>query len=67
MERYLRVNLLGPGPRLMKKKNLPCRDITKIEKHWSRASGGLPQRLLYACIMWCWYTGRQVVRGKTTY
>ena len=29
MERYLRVNLLGPGPRLMKNK------ITKVEKHCS--------------------------------
>jgi len=33
MERYLRVNLLGPGPRLMKK-NLPGRGLTKVEKHW---------------------------------
>jgi len=32
MERYLRVNLLGPGPRLMKKKNLPGRGHTKAEK-----------------------------------
>ena len=32
MERYLRVNLLGPGPRLMKK-NLPGRGLTKVEKH----------------------------------
>jgi len=31
MERYLRVNLLGPDPRLMKK-NLPCRGLTKVEK-----------------------------------
>ena len=35
MERYLRVNLLGPGPRLMKK-NLPGRGLTKVEKHWCR-------------------------------
>jgi len=35
MERYLQVNLLGPGPRLMKK-NLPGRGLTKIEKHWVR-------------------------------
>ena len=33
LERYLRVNLLGPGPRL-KKNNLPGRCLTKIEKHW---------------------------------
>jgi len=37
LESYLRVNLLGPGPRRMKKKNLPGRDITKVEKHWSLA------------------------------
>jgi len=35
MERYLRVNLLGRGPRLIKKKkNLPGRGLTKVEKHW---------------------------------
>jgi hypothetical protein len=36
MERYLRVNLLGPGPRVIKKKkkkNLPGRGLTKVEKH----------------------------------
>jgi len=33
MERYLRVNLLGPGPCLIKKKNLPGRGLTKVEKH----------------------------------
>jgi len=32
MERYLRVNLLGPGPRL-RKKNLRDRGLTKVEKH----------------------------------
>jgi len=32
MERYLRVNLLGPGPRLMKKKYLPGRGLTKVKK-----------------------------------
>jgi hypothetical protein len=25
--------LLGPGPRLKKKKNLPGRGLTKVEKH----------------------------------
>jgi len=34
-ERYLRVNLSGPGARLIKKK-LPGRGLTKVEKHWSR-------------------------------
>ena len=33
LERYLRVNLLGPGPRLMKN-NLPVRGLRKVEKHW---------------------------------
>jgi len=33
LEKYLRVNLLGPGPRLIKKKNLPGRGLTKVEKH----------------------------------
>ena len=32
LERYLRVNLLGPGPRLMKKEFTPC-GLTKVEKH----------------------------------
>jgi len=31
--KVLRVNLLGPGPRLMKK-NLPGRGLTKVQKHW---------------------------------
>ena len=39
LERYLRVNLLGPGPRLIKK-NLPGRGLTKFEKHWSRTGRG---------------------------
>ena len=33
LARYLRVNLLGPGPRLIKK-ILPGRGLTKVEKHW---------------------------------
>ena len=36
LERYLRENLLRPGPRLMKKKNLPGRGRTKVEKHCYR-------------------------------
>ena len=32
LEMYLRVNLLGPGPRLVKKKNLPGSGLTKVEK-----------------------------------
>jgi len=27
---------LGPGPRLIKKNNLPGRGLTKVEKHWPR-------------------------------
>jgi hypothetical protein len=38
LERYLQVNLLGPGSRLIKKKNLPGRGLTKVEKHWRRPS-----------------------------
>ena len=37
MERYLGVNLLGLGPRLMEK-NLPGRGLTKVEKHWYKMS-----------------------------
>jgi len=33
--RYLPVNLLGPGPRLIKK-DLPGRGLTEVEKHWYR-------------------------------
>jgi len=39
MERYLRVNLLGPGPRLIKQK-LPGRGLTEVEKHWSTGHYG---------------------------
>ena len=44
LERYLPVNLLGPGPRLIKKKNFPGRGLTKVEKHWFSALWD-PQRL----------------------
>ena len=36
MERYLAVNLLGPGPRLMKKIIYRAAVSTKVEKHCSR-------------------------------
>ena len=36
LERYWRVNLLRLGPRLMKKKNLPGRGLTKVVKHCHR-------------------------------
>ena len=35
MERYLRVNLLGPGPQ---KKNLPGRGLKKFEKQCSKGA-----------------------------
>ena len=47
LERYLRVNLLGPGPRFMKKKKkLPRRGLTKVVKHCLRkfCIRGTPQR-----------------------
>jgi len=37
LERYLRVNLLGLGPRLIKN-NLPGRGLTKVEKQWPTPS-----------------------------
>jgi hypothetical protein len=37
LERYLRVNLLGPDFRLIKK-NLPGRGLSKFEKHWFNRS-----------------------------
>jgi len=43
LERYLQVNLLGPGPRLMKKerrkkkKILPGRGLTKVQKQFWKA------------------------------
>ena len=39
LERYLRVNLLGRGPRLIKK-NLPDRGLTKVEKHCFKRFNG---------------------------
>jgi hypothetical protein len=35
LERYLRVNLLGPGPSSYKKDYLPGRGLTKVGKHCS--------------------------------
>ena len=40
MERYLRINLLGPSPRIMEKKHLPGRGLTEVEKQWHRATKG---------------------------
>jgi hypothetical protein len=45
---YLRVNLLGLGPRLMKK-NLPHRGLTKVEKHCSK--GNLADRSRYLSLL----------------
>jgi hypothetical protein len=44
LERYLREKLLGPGPRFIKKNNLPGRGFTKVEKHWHEG----PSNLRYA-------------------
>ena len=35
LERYLLENMLGPGPRLMKKEFTGL-GLTKVEKHWGR-------------------------------
>ena len=40
MERHLRVNLLGPGPRLMKKRIHRGRGLTKVEKRCFRLLQG---------------------------
>jgi len=48
LESYLRVNLLGPGPCLIKKKNLPGRGLTKVEKHWFREHVMNPD---YQCLL----------------
>ena len=45
MGSYLRVDLLGPGPRLMRKKNLPGRGLTEVEKHWCKAPNRNVNRL----------------------
>jgi len=29
--------LLGTGPSFYKKRNLPVRGLTKVDKHWSKA------------------------------
>ena len=48
LERYLRVNLLGRGPRLIKKK-LPGHGLTQVEKHCPRVNmvsvGSPPARM----------------------
>ena len=46
MERYLRVNLLGLGPRLTKKKSLPGRGLTNVEKHCSKLTSVVKYVLL---------------------
>ena len=45
LEKYLRVNMLQPGPRLIKK-NLPGRGLTKVEKLWSKRSEDLTAVLM---------------------
>jgi hypothetical protein len=46
LERYLRVNLMGQGPRLIKK-NLPGRGLTKVENHWSKVCGASAKGYVY--------------------
>ena len=45
---------VGTGPPFYKKKNLPGRGLTKVEKHWSRGSGSLnilqPLRPVQGCV-----------------
>ena len=52
-DRYLTVNLLGPGPRL-KKNNLPGCGLAKVEKHWYKLYGSVSQTVV---------RGPQVVLG----
>jgi len=43
--------LLGPGPRFIKKKkNLPGRGLTKVEKHWATVHKPRPQGTKLLCI-----------------
>jgi hypothetical protein len=41
--------LLGPGHLLIKKKNLPGRGLTKVEKHWSRVQ---PDNFQLVLVVW---------------
>jgi len=52
VERYLRVNLLGPGPRLMKKELTAC-GLTKVEKNWCRVFVEVMVYLLYEDVIFC--------------
>ena len=64
LERYLRVNLLGPGPLLIKKQNLPGRGLTKIEKHWSRRFE--EEKNLLLCLQSAPSLSRRAVPGVDT-
>ena len=70
LERYLRVNLLGPGPRFIKKKRIYRAAVTEVEKHCFRAShsGEFCIRGDGLCVrvMWSWLTayGRDPKRTK---
>ena len=56
LERYLRVNLLGLGPHLIKKKkNLPGRGLTNFEKHCSTPSLRATQsRIQWELVLFPW-------------
>ena len=66
LERYLRVNLLGPGPRLIKK-NLPGRGRTKVEKHWSRRLADQGNRSYYGATIYSVSRTKQVLHNRPTY
>ena len=60
LERYLRVNLLEPGPRLIKK-NLPGRDLTREEKDCSKRSECTRRNSI-----WMTFVGHLVKMRKAT-
>ena len=43
----------GTGPSSYKKNNLPCRGLTKFEKHWSKPCGLKPLDCWYGCSSLC--------------
>jgi len=65
MERYLRVNLLGPGPRLMKK-NLPGRGLTKVQKHCSRENFTFCNTGVRIFSIWCIYDFNVILMKKNS-
>jgi hypothetical protein len=64
LERYLRVNFLGTGPRLLKKV-LPGRGLTSAEKHWYSPMVTL-HRVMTCCIQWlsCLFSGGKAAEAR---